>query len=277
MNIEEMKKQILQKKQENEKARREKEAEERYDEFLKKSDAQHRMDFGKCLRDADYSQHNWELFRVFLTCATYSMQQAVNKLRTGELDPAVEENYMKEIKRVKHPKKMSECLGILTMALEKTPYDFLGTYYSEESLNDKKWAGQCFTPTAVSQCIAEVSMCDLEKPQGRSLLLAEPACGGGSMVIAATEVLKKKGLTPWDFYWVATDVSWNCFCMCYVQCTLLYIPATIIHGNTLTLEEYASSVTLAGVLHPPRIPPPAKKKSGTEKFMETWNKMREKK
>lgn len=211
-----------------------------------------RYEFAKCIRDADHGRMIWDTFSGFLTCASYSLRQGVYKLQTGEMSDEFEETVLKEQNRFKDWTKFSEALGILVLALEQESYDFLGTFMSEMEMNDSKWKGQCFTPQSVCNLMAEMSCQRLEPQSGRTLLLNEPACGGGAMVIATSEILKRNGFFPWHYFWMAVDVDWRCFAMTYIQLTLLGIPAKVIHGNSITLETFSEAVTFAGVMHPPK-------------------------
>lgn len=47
----------------------------------------------------------------------------------------------------------------------------------------------------------------------------------------------------------ATDIDLKCVHMCYLQLSLYGIPAVVIHGNTLTLEEWSHWFTPIYVLH----------------------------
>ena len=46
----------------------------------------------------------------------------------------------------------------------------------------------------------------------------------------------------------ATDIDLKCVHMCYLQLSLLGIPAVVIHGNSLTLEEHSHWFTPAYIL-----------------------------
>jgi type I restriction-modification system DNA methylase subunit len=211
-----------------------------------------RYEFARLLQEADYGSHCYETFRIFLECAFAAVYQPAHKLRHGELDAKVEAEYMKSIGRVKHPNRMAEAMAVLIQGLEKDPHDFLGMVMMELGVNEVKFRGQCFTPRAVSRCMAEMTLADCKPVSGRTLMLNEPACGGGSMIIAASEVLQGLGFYPWHYCWVAVDTDWKCFAMTYIQTTLLGIPAGVIHGNSLSLETHRSEWNMIATLHPPK-------------------------
>jgi type I restriction-modification system DNA methylase subunit len=158
---------------------------------------------------------------------------------------------MQAVKRVDKPEKLAQAMSVLTDSLEEQQEDFLGKFMSEMSMNDKSYRGQCFTPTDVCKMMAKLTFHDmLQEKLDHRLLIQEPACGCGAMVIAATEELRERGLGPLDFYFVAVDVDSRCSSAAFIQFTLLDIPATVIHGNTLTLEQWSSWDTLRAVLTP---------------------------
>lgn len=58
------------------------------------------------------------------------------------------------------------------------------------------------------------------------------------MLIAMAEALQDKGYNfQTQMHCTAQDLDIKSVHMCYVQLSLLGIPATIIHGNTLLLEQ----------------------------------------
>lgn len=210
-----------------------------------------RYDFARCIHDAAYNRHHWDNMQSFLRITEGAFRQACHKFRTGRMDEQLEAEVVKEQNRYgeKGTAKFSEALGILTTALEKEPLDFIGTTMMELELLDSKYKGQCFTPKEVSRMMAEMTLADAKPDSNRTLMLSEPACGGGSMIIQATEVLKNKGFFPWHLRWHAVDVDWKCYAMTYIQTTLLAIPCDVICGNSLTLEVYNSATNLFGLMY----------------------------
>ena len=47
----------------------------------------------------------------------------------------------------------------------------------------------------------------------------------------------------------ATDIDLKCVYMCYLQLALYGIPAVVIHGNTITVEEWSYWFTPVYVIH----------------------------
>lgn len=115
--------------------------------------------------------------------------------------------------------------------------DFLGDVYMGCGFGSDNM-GQFFTPYSVCQVCAETSLPD-NLNKNRIYKVAEPSCGGGAMVIALAEAFYKKDINfQQNLYAEMTDLSWNAVCMSMIQMSLLGIPATIIHGNSLSLEVY---------------------------------------
>ena len=77
---------------------------------------------------------------------------------------------------------------------------------------------------------------------------SEPCVGSGAMVIAMAESMREQGTNYQEHLHVtAVDLDIRCVHMAYIQFTLLHIPAVIVHGNTLTLEEFGHWPTLAHI------------------------------
>lgn len=211
-----------------------------------------RYEFAKCLAAADYGMHSWDTMDCFLKAATGALRQGCRRAIFLPMDDAIEQEVIKAQKRVQNPAKLSECLAILVQGLEEDQHDFLGSMLAELSQLDVSWKGQCFTPPALCTLMASMTMGDIEPDHDNRLMLSEPCCGGGAMVIASSNVLKDRGFFPWNYYWTCVDVDWRMFAISYIQLTLLGIPAGVIHGNTLSMEQWDGANTLAAVLHPLR-------------------------
>lgn len=211
--------------------------------------------FAKCIQDADYARWGTELFRTFLECSVATLRQSVRRMIGDDICPKIESEYMRAIKTVPKPERFSEAFAILTDALEARPHDFLGSVFMALGANDAKFRGQCFTPPAVCDMMAAMTVHDLrpKRPNSdRTVWINEPCCGGGQMILSVFNHLVDNGWGPRDFHFVATDVDWRCFAMAYVQTTLCDVPCVVEHGNTLSLETYIQERNLSSILHPPR-------------------------
>ncbi|MBK5145565.1 hypothetical protein I2494_17945 [Budviciaceae bacterium BWR-B9] len=66
--------------------------------------------------------------------------------------------------------------------------------------------------------------------------LSEPACGAGGMVIATAKHMIESGFNPnTQLLAVCTDIDVVAARMCYVQLSMLGIPAIVNIGNTLSM------------------------------------------
>lgn len=123
----------------------------------------------------------------------------------------------------------------LTLWLEQKPTDALGELFMELRLGNK-WKGQFFTPYYVSELMARMQMDDAEaiiKEKG-VITVNDPACGAGCTLIAAAMVLKDLGINYQRHMYVeANDIDMRAVLMCYIQLSLLGVPATVICANTL--------------------------------------------
>ena len=125
-------------------------------------------------------------------------------------------------------------LGITALAVQDGGCDFLGQVVGYLELINGHM-GQFFTPYDVSRMIAEMTLDTVDEiiaGQG-FVTVQEPACGAGGMIIAAADVLARKGFDiGTQLYVEAIDISPMCFRMSYLQASLRGIPATIRRGNT---------------------------------------------
>jgi len=175
-----------------------------------------------------------EVFADFCKLAGISLAQPMYE------DKDLEEQYLTTIKR--YPKdvvhKFPQMLAVVTEALTEHR-DFLGELFAKIDMGSK-YKGQFFTPYNLAKMMAEMTMGG-EDNKNSSKQLCEPCSGAGCLIIAADEVRKQTDV-------VAVDVDELCFYMCYVQLSLLNIPARVIHGNTLTMEYWKQLLTPAMVL-----------------------------
>lgn len=69
------------------------------------------------------------------------------------------------------------------------------------------------------------------------------------MVIALAQEMREMGINYQQHLHVTTiDVDAKCVHMAYIQFALLHIPAVIVHGNTLSLEEWSHWYTPAHIV-----------------------------
>ena len=131
-------------------------------------------------------------------------------------------------------------MGQLVLEMEREPFkDVLGPYYQEiASPANLQARGEFYTPPAVCSIMSRMVV-EPEKviAAGKPITVSDPCIGSGGMVLALAEHFAADKAV--DLLRVTgTDVSPLACDMAYINTTLWGIPATIINGNTLTLEVY---------------------------------------
>lgn len=180
---------------------------------------------------SEYS--TYDIFNDFLTLSCYAFANASHFSEEREKKYlGIIGKYSKEVRQ-----QFPKLLALVTKGFEKGFCDFLGEVYMACDFSNDNM-GQFFTPYSVCQLCAESTIPD-DLDKNRIYTVMEPACGGGAMVIALAEVLYKKGFNyQMNMYAEMTDLSWSAVCMSMIQMSLLGVPATIIHGNSITMETY---------------------------------------
>jgi len=182
------------------------------------------------------------------------LEMAVCAIRKKTLPPgpaadALEDQYMSVVKRNRPEdvRAMPELLAITVLAVQEGGCDFLGEVVVALELPSDHM-GQFFTPYDVSRMMAEMTFDTVEEiiaEQG-FVTVQEPACGAGGMIIAAADVIERKGFDIGrQLYVDGTDLSPMCFKMSYLRASSRGVPATIRRGNTLSLETFDQAVTPA--------------------------------
>jgi hypothetical protein len=211
----------------------------------------HQKELVRLVSSLGYRHSHWQVFSDFAEMGAISLSNAVDLANREKR----EARYMEVIKRYRpdelqtFPKMLAE----LTLALEHKPEDVLGRSFHDLELHNK-WAGQYFTPYPVCQMMARMTLTDSgdieAKIKERGFLTAqEPACGSGAMIIALAQEMHAAGINYQQHLHVtAVDVDTKCVHMAYLQFSLLHIPAIIVHGNSLSLEEYDHWYTPAHIM-----------------------------
>lgn len=126
-------------------------------------------------------------------------------------------------------------LALLIDGLTEDMTDVLGEVYMRAGLGSKI-AGQFFTSFHLSELCARTGV-DIQKIDPNSnepILISEPSCGGGGMIIAAAKVLRDNGINfQRRLRVVAQDLDWKGVYMTYLQLSLLGIQARVVQGDTL--------------------------------------------
>lgn len=147
---------------------------------------------------------------------------------------------------------LKEAYHTLVDVMEEAVFDdVLGSIFMELELSNK-WTGQFFTPYTLCRAMGLTVVDDQTQEIIREngfIRVSDPCVGGGAMPIAMANTLFDMKINPQQCMHVtAQDLDEKAVHMAYIQLSLLYIPAVVIHGNTLALEERAHWFTPAHIL-----------------------------
>jgi type I restriction-modification system DNA methylase subunit len=201
----------------------------------------------------------YEVFGEWLEMAFLALSSPVWHMIAPDKHAEAEARYAKIVARFRDAETLeaySHMLALLVQRLEHDRSDAMSGLFMEMAANDH--IGQFFTPPEVCRLMAEMIVGDAEalraeaKSHGRSFItMQEPAAGAGGMILATTEALRMRGMNPAkDLHWIAVDVDVLAVHACYVQMALLGISGVVVHGNTLTLDEWSATPTLVAVMFP---------------------------
>ncbi len=206
-------------------------------------------EFTTLLRKAEKKEMSvHDCFSRFLMLFSLSLETANTKVLCLD-DSKLEEKYLSEVRLSHAPEMYAKAFSILVNALTSYPGDFLGGYEMSIAGPGKRHVGQCYTPDAISQLLAKCVIPLKSPSKSKPIVISEPSCGSGSLIIAATEQLKKLGYGKKDFYFVANDIDDKSVQMAFIQCTLLDIPVEFHTGDTLKQEYWYRRPTLAYILN----------------------------
>ncbi|MBM5458551.1 N-6 DNA methylase [Pseudomonas sp. P66] len=138
--------------------------------------------------------------------------------------------------------RFSELLQQLVQALHEEPADILGELYMTLGVASAA-RGQFFTPPSISNLLAQLAM-DTDRihqdvARRGFITLSEPSCGSGAMVISFAHKMQDLGINFQQHLHVTlVDLDLRAVHMAFIQLSLLHIPAIVVHGNTLTVQEF---------------------------------------
>jgi hypothetical protein len=211
----------------------------------------HQKNLVKAVEGLGYRHGQWQIFADFVEMAAISVSNAVDWVRREKR----EERYLQVVKRYKPDElaRFPEMLASLTMALEHETTDVLGRTFHDLELHNK-WSGQYFSPYPICQMMTKMTIADCSDLEARIsergfVTAQEPAAGSGAMIIALAHEMREAGINyQQHLHATAVDVDPKCVHMSYLQFALLHIPAVVVHGNSLSLEEFDHWYTPAHVL-----------------------------
>lgn len=152
-----------------------------------------------------------------------------------------EEQYLRLIKEY-DADVIAGIMAKIVMELENEPKDILGEMYMS---NDSaiKSLGQFFTPSDLSDLLAKMTYDSELTKQAIDdkgyITVDEPSIGGGVFLMSFIKRMWLDGYNPQtQLYVTGTDIDRTAVNMAYIHLTLVGVPATIVHGNTLTKEVW---------------------------------------
>lgn len=200
------------------------------------------------IRQLAYRHHLFTVFRHFVELSALTLSNAADPIHKAVREAqylAIVTQYTSE-----EFQQFPPLLGMLALCLEHEPTDVLGVLYHRLEIHNEQ-TGQFFTPYPVCLMMAKMLVHDtkhLALEQG-FIRAHEPCVGSGAMVIALAQALREEGINYQQHLHVtAIDLDIIAVHMAYVQCTLLHIPAMILHGDTLRDETYSVWRTFAHVM-----------------------------
>jgi hypothetical protein len=198
-------------------------------------------EFDRIINGLAHRHQLWRVFSDFCEMSALAIQQSV--ARTEER----EKRYLEIAKayNAEELKGFAQALACVTLALEEEHQDFLGAAFMRLELGNH-WKGQFFTPYHVCALMAQMSTHDAKAllETREFITMMEPACGAGAMIIALSEAFLMQELNPQtQMHVTCVDVDYTAAHMTYVQLSLLGIPAYVVVGNSLSLEEFRTYTT----------------------------------
>lgn len=170
----------------------------------------------------------WQVWSDWITISAIAVSNATDKSHFDER----EQQYMTIVKKYTKQEvdAFADMFSILVMALEdNSEQDFLGELYMCLGLGSDH-AGQFFTPYHLCEFMSAVTTPAEEFQQKIGdrgwVAVCDPTCGAGALLVAfANECRKKEINYQTDVLFVAQDIDYIVGMMCYLQMSLLGIPA----------------------------------------------------
>lgn len=205
-------------------------------------------EFVKLLQANAYRHRPHEVFRDFCELGALSLSNAVDLAQYDRR----EARYLEIVKRytAEEVGRFPAMLAAVVNSLECGFSDSLGQLFMALDLGNQ-WKGQFFTPYDVSLMMAKMTVGDIgaQVEQQGFITINEPAAGAGAMVIACAHAIQDQGINyQTAMHVTAQDVDATAVHMAYIQFSLLHIPAVVVHGNSLTVEEWEHWKTPAHIL-----------------------------
>lgn len=199
-------------------------------------------EFEKLIRTMVHKNPLWRVFSDFCELGALAFSNVVIK------DPEREARYLKLINSYdkEDRDKFPHLLAWATEGVDLDT-DFLGRMFMTLELSNH-WRGQFFTPMEIARTLSELTLSDAKnvvKERG-FITVSDPACGAGALIIGAAAVLYSQDINPQQCMHVtAVDIDSTAAHMCFIQLSMLGIPAHVVIGDVLRMEERAVLTTPA--------------------------------
>lgn len=211
--------------------------------------------FVKCAQQMGHRHSIWQVFQDFCAISAISISNAVmpNQERENEYLSIVKRYTKEELEMF--AQMLADLVNSLEVQAQDAPADILGPVFHELELHNK-WHGQFFSPQHICDLMGAVT-CPADKEAAKAEIerighyeICEPCAGSGAMIFGFARAMKGIDLNYCsDMCVTATDIDIKCVHMAYIQLSLYGIPAVVIHGNTLTLEEWSHWYTPVYVMN----------------------------
>jgi hypothetical protein len=205
----------------------------------------HQQEIIKLIGQAAYTMDTYQVFNDFVEMAAITISNQVDPTHRDEREKRYLERIGAYEKRFQDlfPQMFAHLVEALEEKVATTgPEDILGWIYHELELHRKEKA-QYFTPQNVSDMMAMMACGDKQQSaitEKGYISMCEPACGSGVMVTSMCKAMLKEKLNYCTQLVVtAIDVALNCAYMTYIQLSLYGVPAVVIHGNSITCQEFS--------------------------------------
>lgn len=193
----------------------------------------------------------WNVFEDWLKVSSIAISNSVDWNQANER----EEQYLETINKYtpEEQKVLTKTFAELVNALQKEavtggPCDLLGKVFHALELHNK-YHGQFFTPFHICEFMGQVALADGGEAGNVAsealhkkgyLSVCEPCVGSGGMVLGFAKAMYNNKMNYCDqMVAYCCDIDIKCVHMAYLQLSLYGIPAVIIHGNSLTNEEWS--------------------------------------
>nr|DAY72207.1 MAG TPA: N-6 DNA Methylase [Caudoviricetes sp.] len=190
------------------------------------------------------SVHPWIAYSDFMEVSVCTLKKPFEYIYDENIDNkflSVLKKYNDKEKEI-FPKLLGIFISLMDIEASKGFFtDIAGKIFHLLNAENKR-TGQFFTPSNLGYLTASVMDRNIIKKtideQGY-IVINEPACGSGSLILGLATLMLELGYNPQKQLFIrATDIDKRCVDMCFNQLSYYGLSAVIVHGNTLTQEEW---------------------------------------